>query len=130
MTLTQVINNATIVVVFATPTAIVLFAFLWNLAMLIFQSGAAEKVKQARARIFWAIVGMFVVFSLAGIVAILQTTLFGSEQNNQQRFIPPPDSRSTGSNQPRTAEPIRSGTPIPNPNGCERLSTGELVCDS
>ena len=65
MTLTQVINNATIVVVFATPTAIVLFAFLWNLAMLIFQSGDAEKVKQARARIFWAIVGMFVVFSLA-----------------------------------------------------------------
>jgi hypothetical protein len=62
LTLTDIINNATSVVVFATPIAMVLFVFFWNLAMLTFDSANPEKLKQARARVFWSVVAMFVVF--------------------------------------------------------------------
>ncbi len=89
MTLTDIINNATSVVVFATPVALVLFLFFWNLAMLTFDSGNPEKLKQGRARIFWSIIAMFVVFSLAGIVAVLQVTFFGESVPNRQNFTPP-----------------------------------------
>lgn len=83
-TLTQLINNMTSVVVVGTPIALVLFVFFWNLAMLTFDSANPEKMKQARARVFWSVVGMFVVFSLAGILTILQLTFFGTAGTNQQ----------------------------------------------
>lgn len=93
LTLTDIINNATSLIVFATPVAIVLFVFFWNLAMLTFQSANPEKLKQARARIFWSIVAMFVVFSLAGILSLLQLTFFGS--STQQNTLPTQDSVRT-----------------------------------
>lgn len=74
--LTQIINTITQVILFGVPTALVLLLFFWNMSQLVFQSSNAEKMKDARARIFWSLIGMFVLFSLVGILALLQNTLF------------------------------------------------------
>jgi|CXWL01.1.fsa_nt_gi TRAP-type mannitol/chloroaromatic compound transport system permease small subunit len=87
--LTQIINTMTQVVLFAVPVALVLLMFFWNMSQLIFQSGNAEKMKEARARIFWSIVGMFVLFSLAGILVVLQRTFF-EDTNQNVGTIPRP----------------------------------------
>ncbi len=87
--LTQIINTMTEVVLFGVPIALVLLLFFWNMSQLIFQSGNAEKMKEARARIFWSIIGMFVLFSLAGILVLLQRTFFG-DTNQNAGTIPTP----------------------------------------
>lgn len=105
LTLTQIINNMTSVVVVGTPIALVLFVFFWNLAMLTFDSANPEKMKQARARVFWSVVGMFVVFSLAGILTILQMTFFGSAGTNQQLQENPAGSGRTILDEPTPSRP-------------------------
>ncbi len=81
--LTDIINTMTNVVLLGAPVALVLLLFFWNMSQLVFQSSNPEKLKDARERIIWSIIGMFVLFSLAGILVVLQNTLFGeSNQNN------------------------------------------------
>lgn len=94
--LTEIINTMTQVVIFATPIALVLLLFFWNMSQLIFQSGNAEKIKDARARILWSIIGLFVLFSLAGILVILQNTLFGTSNQNNGAFNQQSIGQTTG----------------------------------
>lgn len=109
--------------VFATPIALVLFVFFWNLAMLTFDSANPEKLKQARARVFWSVIAMFVVFSLAGILAVLQTTFFGSADTNQSFSPPPENSGSTILDAPTQNR-------LPDPRGCYvDPATGQELCD-
>jgi len=65
------------VVFLAIPFAFVLLAFFWNLFQLLATVSDAEKKKQARERMIWSVIALFVLFSLAGIVAMLQNTFFG-----------------------------------------------------
>ena len=121
LTLTDLINNATSVVVFATPIALVLFVFFWNLAMLMFDSANPEKLKQARARILWSVVGMFVVFSLAGLLAVLQMTFFGE---TEQAFVTPTEN-SGGTLFPERAPeraPVNNDCQIDPDTGIERCT--------
>lgn len=120
--LTQIINTMTQVVLFAVPVAMVLLLFFWNMSQLIFQSGNAEKIKDARARIFWSIVGMFVLFSLAGLLVLLQNTFFGTSNQNQGAVHTNTTVQNPfggGNNNPsggqNNTNPPPSGTAPPNP---------------
>src|SRR3989344_6087383 len=79
MTLTDIITLITGLVALFVPVLFVVFAFSWILFMLISSSGDAKKMQQARARLIWSIVAMFVFFSLIGIVTVLRLTLFGDD---------------------------------------------------
>lgn len=65
---------------------------------------------------------MFVVFSLAGIIAVLQTTFFGSADTNQTFSPPPENSGSTILDGPAQTRPLP-------PGGCEvDPATGIETC--
>lgn len=78
MTLESIINTIIEVALLAVPWLLVLVAFFWNLASLLFNVEDAEKLKQARPRIIWSIIAMFVLFTYPGIVVLLQNTFFVS----------------------------------------------------
>ena len=94
MTLKTLIESMAETVLFATPVALVLLLFFWNMSQLIFHASNPEKLKQAQARIFWSVIALFVLFSLGGILAVFQNTLFGSSGVNQQ-FSAPSGSSNT-----------------------------------
>jgi hypothetical protein len=75
-TLGDIINTATEVTLLAVPFLLVLLLFVWSMGQLIVNLGDAEKKKQARSRIFWGIIVLFVVFSIPGLLAILWVTFF------------------------------------------------------
>ncbi|MEN9390374.1 MAG: hypothetical protein RLZZ283_474 [Candidatus Parcubacteria bacterium] len=79
-TLKTLIEFVTFLIGFTIPIAvgICLVIFFWGLAILILDSGNAEKMKEGRNKMLWGILSMFVVLSLGGIVAILQSTLEGN----------------------------------------------------
>ncbi|MBX9765255.1 hypothetical protein K2X83_01295 [Patescibacteria group bacterium] len=78
-TLGDLVNLLTQIVIFATPFAILLLFFFWNLFQLLTTVEDAEKKKQARDRIIFGVIVLFVVFTLTGLVAVLQRTFFGDE---------------------------------------------------
>ncbi len=80
----EIINIATQVVLLAVPTAALLLMFFWNLSQLLFTANDAEKRKQAKMRMIWSIIALFAVFSLGGLVAVLQTTFFPGEPSTIQ----------------------------------------------
>lgn len=86
-TIGDLINIATQVLMFATPVAIILLFFFWNMSQLVMQSNNPEKIKDAHTRIIWSIIGLFVVFSLTGILVVLQRTFFG--ETNQSGIVAP-----------------------------------------
>ncbi len=46
--------------------------FAWGIVRLIAAAGNTEKIKQAKGIIWWGIIGMFVLASIAGIIYYLQ----------------------------------------------------------
>lgn len=91
-TLGDIINTATEVVLLAMPYGFALLYFLWSMYELVASTGDAEKMKQARTRLIWSIVIMFVIFSVGGIIAVLEGTLFGSSSvfGENSLTAPPP----------------------------------------
>ena len=78
-TLGDIINTGTEVSLLFVPSAMLLLIFVWSMGQVIAASGGdAEKKKAARNRIVWGLIAMFTVFSLAGLVAVLQNTLFNN----------------------------------------------------
>lgn len=74
-TVNQIIANITetmgLVLRLVFTFAIVVFG--WGIVKLIAASGNPQKIKEAKGIILWGIIGMFILASLAGIVAFLQT---------------------------------------------------------
>lgn len=123
----ELINILTQVVVFGTPFAILLTLFFWNLYQLIMTVGDAEKKKQARDRIVFGVLVLFVVFSLAGIVAILQGTFFGQEAVSRSfRISPPPTTAPSDPTPPPRTEPGGDGAGTD--GGGTEPEDGELTC--
>jgi len=60
-----------VVVVFI--LAVVVFA--WGIVKMISAAGNTEKVKQAKGVLWWGIIGMFVLATIGGIIAFLQSEL-------------------------------------------------------
>lgn len=76
--LTEIIHTLTSIVTLSTLWGLVLLVFFWNLMQLILSSGNAEKRKQAIPRLVWSIIAITVLFSIGGILGVLQQTFFGS----------------------------------------------------
>ena len=91
MTLTDIINTMTGLVALFIPVAFIIFAFAWNLFMLIASTGDAKKMQQAKARLIWSIVAMFVFFSLIGIITVLRLTFFGDDTHPTVPLEQPPN---------------------------------------
>lgn len=72
-TTTEVIRN---VLLFVMTLAIVIFG--WGIVTLISAAGSPERVKKAKAIIWWGLIGITVLASLAGIVTFFQI-YFGIE---------------------------------------------------
>ena len=53
--------------------AVVVFA--WGIVKMISAAGNTEKVKQAKGILWWGIIGMFVLATIGGIIAFLQSEL-------------------------------------------------------
>lgn len=115
--LTEIINTMTQVVLFAVPSALILLLFFWNMSQLIFQSNNPEKLKDAHSRIIWSLIGLFVVFSLAGILVVLQNTFFG-ESNQSGGAVEPtgptaPEPFGDSSKPKPSTQPSPDKTPLP-----------------
>ena len=61
------------VVVLVFVFAIVVFA--WGIVKMISAAGNTEKLKQAKGIIWWGIIGMFVLATIGGIIAFLQSEI-------------------------------------------------------
>ena len=80
MTLKVYIDFLTFLIGFTIPLAvgICLVIFFWGLALMILDTGNAEKMKEGKNKMLWGILSLFVVLSLGGIIALLQNTLEGN----------------------------------------------------
>jgi len=65
---------------------IAVLVFSWGIVKLIAAAGSPEKIKQARAIIWYGIIGMFVFVSIWGIITFLQKDI-GIESGAP---VPPP----------------------------------------
>ena len=54
-----------------------MLAFIWGVALSIFQSGDARAQSQGKSMMIWGVVGLFVMLSVWGIVTVLANT-FGT----------------------------------------------------
>jgi hypothetical protein len=66
----DLISTATPIVV-----ALALLGFFWGLAMYIFSAGDEKKRSQGRNIMIWGILALFIMLSVFGIIATLQSTL-------------------------------------------------------
>lgn len=51
--------------------------FLWGIVKFIAAAGSQEKRKEAKNLIVYGLIGLFILLSFMGIIAILQNTIFG-----------------------------------------------------
>ncbi len=79
MTLTSIINVMTDIVKMSVPVLLVFVLFYWNLSQIVFDSGSAEKRKNAITRMIWSIVALFFIFSLGGVISVIANSIFGPD---------------------------------------------------
>ncbi len=93
-TFTDVFNNLGKVILTATPVvvALALLAFFWGLVQYLFQSGDPEKRKKGLGLIVWGIIALFVIFSVFGIINVLQVTVGVGNGSIQEPTLSPPSS--------------------------------------
>lgn len=72
--------------------SIALALFLWGTARFIYRSGSSEGHGHDRDMITWGLVALFILFSLWGIIGLLQNTLLpgGSSQGSAPVRQAPP----------------------------------------
>lgn len=72
--------------------ALALLFFVWGLATFILNSGNKDEGKKGRDRMVWGLVALFVILSIGGLLAVVQTTLFnrtgGYEYNTGDNNLP------------------------------------------
>jgi hypothetical protein len=54
--------------------ALALLVFFWGMAQFILNAGNEEEIKKGKARMVWGILGLFLIFSIAGIITVLMQT--------------------------------------------------------
>lgn len=76
MTLTTIIQQITTLIAYTIPIAVMLalLAFFWGVFQAFGKVDSVEKRKEARSALIWSGIALFVVVSLAGIVAVFQAT--------------------------------------------------------
>jgi hypothetical protein len=73
MTVIGLINMLIVVL-----TAAALVVFFIGLVRYIYEAGDAHGHKEGRERIIWGLITLFILFSLWGIINLLELTFFGS----------------------------------------------------
>lgn len=76
MTLTSLIQYVTELIAYSIPLALglALLAFFWNLFQTFGKVDSVEGRKEGMQALVWSAIALFVVVSLAGIIAIFQAT--------------------------------------------------------
>ena len=76
MTLTSLIQFVTSLIGLTIPiaAALALFAFLWGILRGFGKMESVDKRTEARQMILWALVALFVVVTLGGIIAVFTST--------------------------------------------------------
>ena len=76
-TLTELINMITTIIGITIPiaVAIALFAFFWGVFRGFGKMDSVDKRVEARQMLVWSLIGLFVVITLGGIVALFGTFL-------------------------------------------------------
>jgi hypothetical protein len=123
MTITSIINEVTKLLTSFTfwfPLTFILIALI----SIIMSAGNPEKRKEFGARISWIIIGLFVLLSIGGIVAILNNTFFSS---NATITTPPGNSSGGAPAITPTPKPSIPGTGT-GPSTCTTVN-GKLVCN-
>ncbi|MBV9349313.1 MAG: hypothetical protein JO026_01030, partial [Patescibacteria group bacterium] len=109
--LTDIIYTATNLIVLFLPWGAIILWFTWTIADIIWKSGNAEKRKDSPDRLLWAVIAIFVLFSLGAIVGLINNSLFGPSAAIKAHL----STVSTGSNgqvgtqNGQTAQEIGSG---------------------
>lgn len=86
--------NSAISVVFA----LAVLGFFWGVSKFVLSAGDSSKVEEGRKIMTWGIISLFVMVSIWGILAILESTFLGADSQQQQeeevfeyRFDPDPE---------------------------------------
>lgn len=87
--LTDVMHFLSTVVQWAVPflIAVAILYFIWQVIKYTIASDE-EKKKEAKSAIIWAVVGIFVIVSIWGLVGILQNTFAGTGTGPTAPLIP------------------------------------------
>lgn len=78
-TLEDLIFTLTDIASFVVPVlfALALLAFFWGLSKFILNAGNEEKRNQGKQTLIWGSIALFIIFSIWGILFMLQNTFFG-----------------------------------------------------
>lgn len=57
--------------------ALALLAFFWGMSNFILNAGNEEKRNQGKQTLIWGSLSLFIIFSIWGILIMLQNTFFG-----------------------------------------------------
>ena len=120
----EIIDTATSVVTDFVPTGMMLILFLWIMFQVVANAGDAEKLKKARPRIIWGIIILFALFSLAGILAVLQQTFLGGTTQQESAI-------SGGGGSVGGGGGGGGGSLVPSPGltGCRANVEPDLYCE-
>lgn len=70
--------------------------FMWGAAVFILGSGDTNKVKEGKQRMIWSLVGLFVMFSVWGLLNFIDGTLFGTASSGTSSGTSAPANVPTG----------------------------------
>ncbi len=61
-------------------SVLILLAFMWGVADFIRKTGSGDDLAEAKKRLLWGVIAVFVAFSLWGILSFLSNDIFGPTQ--------------------------------------------------
>ncbi len=84
--ITDIIVTVTGIVLQVIPvvTGLALLYFFWGLAQIILNAGDSEKSKEAKFRVLWGLIALFVIVSLGGLIAVINNTVFGDKDGSKK----------------------------------------------
>ena len=128
MSIGSIVNSFTnnivnaLVTLFATAALVAFFfgivQYIWGM-----RDGKPEKVKNGNSFMIWGLIGLFVMFSVWGIIIFFQTVL--GLQTDRTIYIPEIKMQQ-GSNRTPSPTPLPTATPTCGPN--ETLNNDRTAC--
>lgn len=77
-TIADLVNVAISIIQSIIPilVSIALILFIWGIVKFILHAGSGNEREEAKDVMFWGLIALFVLFSIWGIIRVLQATLF------------------------------------------------------
>lgn len=67
--------------------ALALLYFFWGLSMFIFYANQEEKRKEGRQVILWGLIALFIIFSIWGLIQVMQNTFLNDTTVRLENFF-------------------------------------------